>query len=113
MDAGLLLLPRLTKRRPLSVSWLLPVCTTCSATTSISYRTVFIVRYHVTSTRVCCLLTSFDGRIAGQFEVPLMDEFDGHRRAVAERQAAYEQSTMAKTKLIRETEARNMKVSPF
>lgn len=42
--------------------------------------------------------------------MPLLDEFDGHRAAVAERQAAYEQATLAKTKAIRETEARNVKV---
>lgn len=48
--------------------------------------------------------------LTGQFEVPLLDEFDGHRATVAERQAAYEQATLAKTKAIRETEARNVKV---
>lgn len=47
---------------------------------------------------------------AGQFEVPLLDEFDSHRAVVAERQLAYEQATLAKTKLIRETEAKNIKV---
>lgn len=38
-----------------------------------------------------------------------LEEFDEHRNAVAERQAAYEKQVQAKTKAIRDTEAANMK----
>ncbi|KAK0541870.1 hypothetical protein OC844_007947, partial [Tilletia horrida] len=43
------------------------------------------------------------------FSIPLLSHFDTYRSAVAERQVAHEQAVAEKSKLLKETEARNMR----
>lgn len=43
------------------------------------------------------------------FEIPLLEKFDSYKQEVQDRQLTYEKETGAKSKMIRDTEAENMR----
>lgn len=44
------------------------------------------------------------------FEIPLLEKFDSYKHEVQDRQVTYEKETEGKSKMIRETEAENMRM---